>query len=226
MRRRYVAEVAVLVALVAAGSAAAIVGHHTKPTHAAKPSAKIERGPRGPRGPAGPPGPAGATGATGPQGPAGPQGPQGEQGVQGAQGPPGPSNMVSWRTTITTAGASLPSANKVTLATVGPFTITGYCYVDTGTTYSQTYVSTTASGSSFDDPSGAQDSGDFNSGTLESVGYAQSTGSAANFVNHASFAASAPDGSTVINGYPNDGVYLHGSSGHVCWFSGFLVIDG
>jgi hypothetical protein len=171
-------------------------------------------GKRGPRGAAG------ATGATGATGPMGPQGPQ---------GPAGPSNTMTWKATVATPGADFASANKVALATVTPFTVWGYCYLSSGTTYAETYVTTATDGSSLNDYD-ASDYYSYSFGTADGaveVGY--STNDSGTHTpdfygpNDGSFAAMSPTGSTVIDGFPNEGTYVQGGSGPACSFSGYLV---
>jgi hypothetical protein len=93
-----------LLALLAAGAAAAVLGGAVPGADAGgaaeakkpKPKPKVIRGPRGRRGPPGPrglpgqPGPQGAQGPVGPQGPPGPPGPAGPGGPAGPVGPVGP----------------------------------------------------------------------------------------------------------------------------------------
>jgi hypothetical protein len=165
-------------------------------------------------------GPRGATGATGAPGAAG---------ATGAQGPAGPSNTMTWKATVATPGASFAAANTVTLATVTPFTVKGYCYLQAGTTYAETYVTTATDGSSLND----YDASDYYSynfnaatGPVE-VGYSTSDGATKtpDFYgpNDGSFAAMSPTGATVIDGFPNEGTYVQGGSGPACSFSVFLV---
>jgi hypothetical protein len=171
-------------------------------------------GQRGPRGATGATGAAGVTGATGAQGP---------------QGPAGPSNTLTWKATVATAGASFAAANTVTLATVTPFTIKGYCYLSSGTTYAETYITTATNGSSLND----YDASDYYSYNFNAstgpvmVGYSTSDGGthSPDFYgpNDGSFAAQNPTGTTVIDGFPNEGTYVQGGSGPACSFSGYLV---
>jgi hypothetical protein len=119
----------------------------------------------------------------------------------------------------------------VTLATVSPFTITGYCYMSSGTTYAETYITTATDGSSLNDYD-ASDYYSFNfnaaTGPVE-VGYStdDSGTKAPDFYgpNDGSFAAESPTGATVLSGFPSEGTYVQGSGGPACSFSGFLVQD-
>ena len=141
----------------------------------------------------------------------------------------GPSNTMTWKATVATAGASFAAANTVTLATVTPFAVKGYCYLQAGTTYAETYVTTATDGSSLND----YDASDYYSynfnaatGPVE-VGYStnDSGTKTPDFYgpNDGSFAAMSPTGATVIDGFPNEGTYVQGGSGPACSFSGYLV---
>ena len=153
----------------------------------------------------------------------------------GDQGPPGPpgSGTVTWNKTIATAGADFANANTVTLATVGPFTITGYCYLfngDAGQYIAETYVTTSADGASLDDgDTNPGLGGDFDiaSGPIMVGQQAAVDTSGVDWEGAAgdSFEADNGTGSTVITGFPNDGVFVHGASGPTCEFSGYLVQD-
>jgi hypothetical protein len=203
------------------------------PTYGNKTCIVGKRGPKGGTGAKGSTGAAGAKGATGATGPQGPAGPQGTAGA------PGTTNMVTWNTTIA-EGAPLPEAthaalhaagpNTVTLATVGPLTVVGYCGTD-GSTIAETDLTTSQDGSflQWDDE---QYDGDFNNdGAYEASQDAfgapgepdwigPSAGDQAN-----EFAAQSADGSTTITGFANEGVYVLGPDGPACSFSGYLVKD-
>jgi hypothetical protein len=178
------------------------------------------RGQRGARGPKGTTGATGATGATGTTGATGPQGPQ---------GPVGPSKMLTWNTTVATPGADFADAHTATLATVGPFTITGYCYVSSGTTYSETYITTSQDGSSLNDYEGGEFySGNFDVATGpafigESVGDSGTQSTDFYGPYDGETAAESADGRTVIDAFENVGTYVLGPSGPACSFSGYLV---
>jgi hypothetical protein len=194
---------------------------------------------RGRRGPQGAQGAPGATGATGPQGTMGasgvtgspgPAGPQGPAGPTGPQGPAGLSNIVSWNTTIATAGADFAHANTVTLATVGPFTLKGYCYDRGPSTTAETYISTTQDNSYMSD-FWQSDQIPFNAsqGFVEiglSMG-GETDIHAFGFTGpfEGSTAAVSGDGATAINILTNVGVWMQGANGPACSFLGFLVKD-
>jgi hypothetical protein len=186
-----------------------------------------KRGSRGAKGATGAQGPKGATGATGATGAAGATGPTGPQGPPGS----GSSDLVTWNTTIATAGADFANANTVTLATVGPFTIKGYCYLfngDAGQYVAETYITTSQDGASLDDEANSPNlNGDFDiaSGPVQ-VGdqaYVDTSGTDWQGAAGESLAASNATGSTVITGFPNEG--SQGPSGPNCSFSGYLVKD-
>jgi len=168
------------------------------------------------------PGQPGATGATGPAGPKGPQGDTGPFGVSGVK---------RWRITVAVPGPSSSVPNVVTLATVGPFTITGECYISTTKTEAGTFISTSENGVFTQGYSGqglqpqnisdgaVQISEDLASGTTAT------TTPAFDGPDDGSWAATTPDGQLSLNGFGNQGVYLQGASGPACSFSGYLVTE-
>ena len=195
-------------------SGSQIVNHSIPAKKLTKKAIASLHGQRGPRGATGAAGAAGATGAAG---------------AAGAQGPPGPSNTMTWKATVATAGASFAAANTVTLATVTPFTVKGYCYLSGGTTYAETYITTATNGSSLNDYD-ASDYYSYNFGAADGavrVGYSTNdSGTHSPYFygpNDGSFAAMNPTGTTVIDGNPNEGTYVQGGSGPACSFSGYLV---
>lgn len=185
-------------------------------------------------------------GKTGPQGLAGTNGATGatgSTGATGAPGAPGPSSIVQWDKTVQTPG-TYSSPNGTVLATVGPFTILGYCYVGDGTpgyeddengqTYATTDATTSQNNSALSAYSAQEDVDPFNasSGAFEvsESGEAPNTDDPSEpaFVGpyDGSFALSTANGSTVVNGFPNQGVYMQGASGPACSYSGYLVKQG
>ncbi len=184
----------------------------------------------------------GAKGAKGATGAAGDQGPKGDTGSQGPQGPPGanaPGNMVTWNTTIAEAGSPPTLAhagpkttdagpNTVTLATVGPLTIVGVCGSGEGV-FAETDIMTTQDGS-FLQWNEEQFNGDFdNNGLYEASRDAQGDSEDPDWIGPSAddeantFAAQSADGTTSITGFPNEGVFVEGSDGPACSFSGYLV---
>jgi hypothetical protein len=191
----------------------------------------------------------GAKGATGATGAAGEQGPKGDTGSQGPQGPPGangPGNMVTWNTTVAepapieTSSVSGKSPHvirtnstsdapgEVTLATIGPLTVIGFCGSGEGD-FAETDITTSQDGSflQWDDE---QFNGDFDNDGLYEVSLDANgdsedpawIGPSADD-NANTFAAQSADGSTSITGFPNEGVFVEGSNGPTCSFSGYLV---
>jgi hypothetical protein len=210
-----------------------------KLTKSAIKSLRGRLGPRGPQGATGAtgatgsPGAPGATGATGPQGAPGATGAPGQQGPAGQtgpQGPAGPSNVVSWNTTIATAGADFADANTVTLATVGPFTLKGYCYDSGPSTKAETYISTSQDNSYMSD-FWQSDQIPFNaSAGFVEIGLSMGGETATHAFGftgpfEGSTAAVSGDGATAINILTNVGVWMQGANGPACSFSGFLVKD-
>lgn len=109
-------------------------------------------------------------------------------------------------------------AGEVTLATIGPLTVIGFCGSD-------------GIGDVFAETDDEQFNGDFsNDGLYEASDDAQSDdpsnpqwiGPSA-FDSANEFAAQSADGSTSITGFPNEGVYVEGATGPTCSFSGYLT---
>jgi hypothetical protein len=161
----------------------------------------------------------GTTGKVGATGPGGT--------TLGASGGSG-SGLVTWRTTVQTAGASPSAPAIVTLATVGPFTITGECYSDgQGNTDGGTYLQTSETNSSVEDngeytPLSASD-GPTDIDTTDASG--TTVGNEEDFegADGGTWAAESANGSIAIQGLAAQGVWMQGASGPACSFSGFLV---
>ena len=192
----------------------------------------------------GPKGAKGSTGATGAPGVQGPKGVTGSQGPPGPQGDPGKSVMLTWNTTIAEAEAPPPPSsspasstihaagpNTVTLATVGPFTVIGYCGFIGGTT-AGTEI-TTSQTNSFLQWDDEQYNGDFNNDGPYDVSQEAFTSdpSSPDWIGPSAedspneFAAQSADGQTTITGFPSVGVFVEGPQGPACSFSGYLVED-
>lgn len=137
--------------------------------------------------------------------------------------------MMTWNTTVATPGPDFGTAHTALLATVGVFKLWGYCYLDTGTTYAETYITTAQDGASLND---------YESGSIYQENFNTSSGpvfigeSAGDGGTHSTnfwgpydgeTAAASLDGKTVIDAFENVGTYLQGSSGPACSFSGYLV---
>ncbi len=212
-RIRLLTAVFVAVALTGLGVGVASASTTHRGTTHRSTSHKTDRGPRGPRGR---------------RGPRGPQGLQGLQGATGPAGSPGNTTFTNYHATIATAGASSSSPNTVTLFTDGPFTVTGECYITTGSTVeAATYVQTSSNGASLNDyeddvydansfnvSTGAVNVGEDTEGTIGSPEfYGPYDGSTA---------MESPDGSLFINLFAGNAVYVtSGSSTPACTFFGF-----
>lgn len=184
----------------------------------------------------------GPQGATGLAGQDGPKGVTGSQGPPGAAGKPGTSVLVTWNTTIAEAepvttdthpGTKVQAVepNTVTLATVGPFTVIGYCGVEEGTTAGTEL--TTSQTNSFLQWDDEQYDGVFNNDGPYDVSLEAFTQNPADpdWVGPSGeaqaneFAAQSADGQTTITGFPSQGVFVEGPDGPACSFSGYLVKD-
>jgi hypothetical protein len=167
---------------------------------------------------------AGATGATGATGGTGGIGATGATGLI--------SNMLQWNATVATPGAGIGTPNTVTLETVGPFTVTGYCYISGSNTVAATYGTTSQNGSGFSAYSGNEHLDPWNTGDAEDLLDTDAKGATSTSTpgfsgpDDGSWAFSTANGSVVVNGFGNQGVYMQGSSGPACSFSGYLVKQG
>ena len=155
--------------------------------------------------------------------------------IAGKRGPAGDTHVITWNKTIATAPAppSAPqrsggfSGNTVVLATVGPFTVKGYCAAPEGVE-AYTNVASAQDGSSlaWDDSMYA---GNFNSGNEHGVsnfafGGPQSPSLTTEYQN-GEFVASTNDQATAFTGFASNGVYIQGSEGPACSFIGYLVVE-
>jgi len=197
--------------------------------------ARGARGAIGARGARGHRGLAGARGATGARGPAGARGltgatgKTGARGAKGATGAPGNTTFTNYHATITTAGASSTTPAIVTLATIGPFTVTGECFITTGTTvHAETYVTTSQNHSALDDYSKAGEVADFNStsGALQIGATASGSPGSPGFYgpNDGSTALESGDGTLFVNLFTGVGTYVGSAGGATepaCTFFGY-----
>jgi hypothetical protein len=179
----------------------------------------------------------GATGKRGAQGAVGPQGAAGTAGSPGAAGPTGATGatgaagtgVTTYNELVADPGASITQPNTVTLATIGPFTVTGACYyASSGTAVTAvTYFATSEDHASYD-VIGYSGVGDFDvsSGNTQ-IGVA-TTGSlgSPSQVSHEPTFLQSPDGSVTAYLYDSAAVY-HGSAGGAtapaCSWSGYFV---
>jgi hypothetical protein len=173
----------------------------------------------------------GRTGATGKEGIAGKEGPQGPLGKEGAPGKEGVSGMIRWRTTVAAAGKSEAEPATVVLAKVGPFTVTGHCYVKTTQTDAATYIGTSETGSYAQGYSGRGSEEPLKAGEEPQISEETASGVTATHEaryfspNDGSWSATTHDGSVAFDGFGTQGVWLQGASGPACSFSGHLVIE-
>jgi Collagen triple helix repeat (20 copies) len=177
----------------------------------------------------------GRRGAPGPQGVAGPEGATGATGLQGATGPAGPpgptgaAGVTTYNESVATPGASSMSPNSVTLATIGPFTVTGDCYTASGSSdvTATTYFTTSEDNDSYD-VIGYSGVGNFGSSSLPvEIGVATtgSPGTPSQVTHEPTFLQSA-DSSVDAYVFDSASVY-HGSAGGAsaaaCNWSGYYV---
>jgi hypothetical protein len=155
--------------------------------------------------------------------------------ILGKRGPAGDSSVVTWNKTIATPSAppSVPrkaggfSGNTVVLATVGPFTVKGYCAAPEGVE-AYTNVASAQDGSSlaWDDSMYA---GNFNTGNEHGVSNfafgAPGQPSLTTEYNNGEFTVSTSDQATAFTGWASNGVYIQGADGPACSFIGHLVVE-
>jgi hypothetical protein len=134
-----------------------------------------------------------------------------------------------WRKTVATAGTDSASANTVTLATAGPFSILGECFISGSNTDAATFIDTTQAGSASQGYSGQ---GQTPLGPADGAIQISEDTASGNTAAHTevfdgpddgSWAAETPDGSLTLNGFGSQGVFMQGASGPACSFSGFLL---
>ena len=139
--------------------------------------------------------------------------------------------LMRWRMTVATPGASSSAPHTATLATVGPFTITGECYINGTNTEAGTFIASSQAGAAAQGysgegsvPLGPSDGAVQISDGLVDGATASHT---ENFdgPDDGSWAAENADGSVTLNGFGNQGVYMQGASGPACSFSGFLITE-
>jgi len=173
----------------------------------------------------------GKPGAAGKEGAPGPQGNQGLQGKEGAAGKEGVAGVIRWRTTIAAAGASEAAPATVVLAKVGPFTVTGHCYVNTTKTAGATYIETSEKGSYAEGYSGRGSEAALEVekpvqiSDLTAEGLTASHVAAFTSADDGSWGGQTANGSLAFNGFASQGVWLSGESGPACSFSGYVVTE-
>jgi len=141
------------------------------------------------------------------------------------------SGLIRWRTTVATAGASSASPNTVTLATVGPFTITGHCFINGTNTQAATFISTSQDGAATQGyssrgkvPQNISD-GDVQISEDTASGATATNTEAFKGPDDGSWVAQSPDGSLTLDGAGSQGVWMQGASGPACSFSGYLITE-
>jgi hypothetical protein len=132
---------------------------------------------------------------------------------------------------VATAGKSITEPATVTLATVGPFTVTGHCYEAGANTSAATYISTSEKGSFAQGYSNQGSEEPLEAGEdlqiSEDVASGETAGHEANYAStdDGSWGAESATGSIALNGFGNQGVWLQGESGPACSFAGYLVTE-
>ncbi len=152
--------------------------------------------------------------------------------IAGKQGPAGDTSVVTWNKTVATPSAPTAkrfgsAAHFVDLATVGPFTVRGYCSSGEGVE-AVTDVLSAQDGSSLAWGDNYY-SGDFNN-TDDHQASNPSDGSpqSPDFVNEydsGDFSVSTADQKTAFTGFANNGSYIQGADGPACSFTGYLVME-
>jgi hypothetical protein len=149
----------------------------------------------------------------------------------GSSGSAGSTGLVRWRLTAAAAG-TVDSPTIVTLATVGPFTVTGECLSDgSGNTQAGTYIQTSQDGAAVESYSAGETVPlDVSDGAVEVDDTFASGDTASNEedfegADGGTWAAESADGSVALQGLGAQGVWMQGASGPACSFSGFLVSE-
>jgi hypothetical protein len=149
----------------------------------------------------------------------------------GSGGSSASGGLVRWRLTAATAGTA-DAPTIVTLATVGPFTVTGECFSDgSGNTQAGTYIQTSQDGAAVESYSAGETVPlDISDGAVEVDDTFASGDTASNEedfegADGGSWAAESADGTVALQGLGAQGVWMQGPSGPACSFSGFLVSE-
>jgi hypothetical protein len=156
----------------------------------------------------------GAVGAAGPTGAAG-AGSTGAPGIAGPNGTNGNGSVTSYARTISTPDADSTTPATATPGVVGPFTITGACYLTSGSAVAQTVVATTQDHSALSDHDSHRYINDWLAANQYNVGNTAS-GSAGSpqFAGPADGTTSVKsgDGTSLVNLFPGNGACI-GSAG-------------
>jgi Collagen triple helix repeat (20 copies) len=238
------ANVTATVALFFALAGGAVAASHYLITSTTQISPKVLKqlrvaGKQGPAGTPGAPGSAGVNGTPGAKGETGAPGNAGPEGKTGAEGKAGPKGeqgeignpggtQAHWNKTLAKAGASITEATIVELEKVGPFKVTGHCYVSGTNTVAATYVGVTT-GTAFVSESNEAEGTELTAGeetpaTSETaVNVTAEHEAAFSGPSEGLFGAASTDGVHAIDGAANDAVFLKGTKEPACSFSGFVV---
>ena len=153
--------------------------------------------------------------------------------ITGKRGPAGDSSVITWNRTVATPsqiGAKRygVAAHFVDLATVGPFTVRGYCSAPSTNVLATTDVRSAQDGSSlaWDDSSypGSFNNGDDRQASNVANGTTQSPSFVTEYTN-GEFSVSTSDQKTAFTGFATNGVYIQGPEGPACSFIGHLVVE-
>jgi hypothetical protein len=230
------ANVAATLALVFAMGGSAVAASHYLITSKKQISPKVLKELKGANGPSGAAGAAGASGAQGPAGANGTNGTPGAKGDQGPEGIQGPRGEIGnaggpaahWNKVVAKAGASITEPATVELEKIGPFTLTGHCYVATTNTVAATYISV-SSGPAFVSESNEAEGEELKAGESKTVTFETASSETAAHEGAFSgpseglFAAASLNGEHEIDGAANEAVFLKGTKEPACSFSGFVI---
>ena len=153
--------------------------------------------------------------------------------IVGKPGPAGNSTVITWNKTVATPSQPVGAkrfglaAHYVDLATVGPFTVRGYCSAPDNVS-AVTDVVSAQDGSSlaWDDSNWFTN---FNNGDIRQAsnfanGSTQNPSLVTEYQN-GEFTATTGDQKTAFTGFASNGVYIQGAEGPACSFIGHLVIE-
>jgi hypothetical protein len=194
-----------------------------------KPGAAGTQGPAGSAGAQGAAGANGTNGAPGTKGDTGAKGETGARGETGSQGEKGNASLpaVTWNKKVETAGASIATPKTVVLETIGPFTLTGHCYVSGEKTIAATYIETSEAGSVFAETGGSEEEIEKGEPIPVGAGAAESLTSSheAAFAgpSEGPFAAQNKAGTIALNGSANEAVFLGNKATPACYFTGTVT---
>ncbi len=235
-RLTYANVVATLALVFAMGGSAVAASHYlitSKKQISPKALKEIATtGKAGTPGAAGASGPEGKQGLEGKQGPEGKLGPKGEPGVQGVVGPQGEKGntslpAVTWNKSIKTPGKSAAEATTVVLEKVGPFTLSGHCFLEGEQTVANTYITTSEEGVVFAETGGLEEELTKGEAVAVGTGAAKSPTSthepAFSGPSEGPFAAQNKTGTVALDGSANAAVFLGEKAEPACYFTGTVT---